>query len=273
MLTRCNTPRISNRLSNSLGYAGGIADRRQIVKWLVISALAGGCERPGADDGEIVIGSSPTGVPFSFVDPWTNQLTGAIVDVATAAAQMAGFRPDLKITPFSALIPSLLADKIDVIAAAMLRNPEREKIVAFTDPVFAYAGGLAVRADNGNSYPDLQSLREVRVGAQVGTRFLDQLKEAGVRQTPTYENLGDLMRDLKHGRIEAVYGDAPIMAYQLREGPKLPVRLAEEFTPPVAEDVCLVLRKESPLLPKLNEAIGALHKRAIPDIKQKWGLK
>ncbi|MEI9851427.1 MAG: transporter substrate-binding domain-containing protein [Sphingomonas sp.] len=104
------------------------------------------------DPGAVVIGSSPTGVPFSFVDPWTNALAGSMVDTAKAIAGVLGLAPDLRITSFSALIPSLLAGKIDMVAAAILRTPEREKIVDFSKPVYAYSGALVVRGDDRARY-------------------------------------------------------------------------------------------------------------------------
>lgn len=153
-----------------------------------------------------LVGSSPTGVPFSFVDPWTNELTGSMIDTIRAVADQAAVPVELRVAPFSALIPSLLARKIDIIAAAMLRTAEREKVVAFSDPVFAYSGGLAVLQKDTRPYPNLEALRKLTVGAQVGTRFIDQVKAAGVERVLTYDNLSDMLRDLSHRRIDAAYG-------------------------------------------------------------------
>ncbi len=61
---------------------------------------------------------------------------------------MPASQAETAITPFSALILSLAAGKIDMIAAAMLRTPERERVVAFSDPIYHYAGALIVRGDD-----------------------------------------------------------------------------------------------------------------------------
>jgi len=221
---------------------------------------------------EVVIGSSPTGVPFSFIDPATNQFTGSMVDTAEAICAAIGQSVDMRITPFSALIPSLIANKIDIIAAALLRTPEREKIVAFSDPVFHYAGALVVRGGDRRPYPDLAAVRALRVGGQVGTRFIQQLHDAGVTRISTYDSLSDMLRDLDHGRLDAAYGDDPILRYQLRVGPRRDARIAEDFHAPAREELCLVLRKGDPLIGPINRAIVKLNDRVIPSINRRWGL-
>ncbi len=239
---------------------------------LAPAVALGACQKLERQPGEIIVGSSATGVPFSFIDPWTNELTGSMVDTAQAIAGAIGLSADMRIVPFSALIPSLTAGKIDIIAAAILRTPERAEIVAFSDPVYAYGGGLVVPVTDRTPWPDLAALRDKRVGAQVGTRFIDQVREAGVRDVPTYDNLSDMLRDLGHGRIDAAYGDEPILRYQLRTGARKGLRLVSEFRAPAKEELCLVLRKGEPLLPRVNAAIADLRRTAIPAIVNHWGL-
>lgn len=245
--------------------------RRDMLLLPLMLALAG-CSRNVREPGEIIVGSSPTGVPYSFVDPWTNSFTGAMIDTVRAVTGALRLKPEFAITPFSALVPSLVARKIDMIAAAMLRTPEREKIVAFSDPIFPYPAGLVVRRENRTSYPDLTALRGLRVGAQVGTRFVDQLRDAGVDQVKTYDALADILRDVSFGRLDAGYGDEPVLRYQLRVGPKRNARLVPEFRAPLLEQLCLVTRKGDPLLARVNTAIASLKDREIPAIKQRWKL-
>lgn len=239
---------------------------------LIISPLGlAGCERRSVAPGTAIVGSSPTGVPFSFIDPSTVELTGALVDTLRVVARQAALPIDLRVTPFSALIPSLLAHKIDIIAAAMLRTPERERVAAFTDRVFAYGGGLAVLVTDTRHFPNLESLRNLRVGGQVGTRFIDQLRAAGIERIRTYDNLSDMTRDVLHGRIDAAYGDKPILEYQLRIGARPGLRLVTEFEAPAREEVCFVLRHGDPLIARLNAAIATVSTQLVA-IFQHWGL-
>lgn len=247
-------------------------DRRNAVIGLMAVCATAGCHRLPRDPHVLRVGSSPTGAPFSFVDPVSNQLTGSIVDTAQAILAAVHERAEMQITPFSALIPSLTIGKIDMIAAAMVRTPAREAIVAFSEPVYGYAGGLVVKQDDTAHYPSLRALQGLRVGAQVGTRYVDQLREAGVTNVATYDGLNDILRDIEHGRIDAGFGDRPILAYQLRVGPHRPVRLAQGFNPPPGEQLCLIMRRGDPLLPVVNARIARLKTTIIPAINAHWGL-
>jgi len=237
---------------------------------LALSACGG---RSGSAPGALVVGSTATGAPFSFLDIKTNQLTGAMIDIAHAVAAKAALQIKVETTTFAALVPSLMARKIDIVAAGILRTPEREKVVAFTDPVYAYGGGVVIAQDQTRAIHTLPDLKGLAVGAQVGTRFVEQLTQAGVTEVKTYDNLGDILQDLGNGRIAAGYGDAPILTHRLRTTPNPNLRLVAGFQPPSREDVCLLVRKDDPaLLTKLNAAIGQIKATEIAAILTKWSL-
>lgn len=220
-----------------------------------------------------IVGSTATGAPFSFIDVKTNALTGAMVDIMKVIAADAGFQIDLRITAFGALIPSLTTKKIDIISAAMLKTPARAKVVDFSDPVYAYGAGVVVPSRGGKEYKRIEDLRGLPVGAEVGTRFVEQLKAAGVEQIKTYDNLMEMLGDLSVGRIGAAYGDAPIFHYEINQARIQSARLASEFQPPAVEDVCLVVRKgDTDLLNRINAAIGRLKTTGIQSVLNRWGL-
>ena len=220
-----------------------------------------------------IVGSTATGVPFSFVDVKTDMLTGAMIDIVKAIAADSGFAIDLRVTAFGALIPSLTTRKIDIISAAMLKTPARAKVVDFSEPIYAYGAGVVVPARANKVYKSIEDLRGAAVGAEVGTRFVDQLKAAGVEEVKTYDNLMEMLADLSVGRIAAAYGDAPIFAYQLAHARIKSARIATEFRPPSVENVCLVVRKgDSALLDRINTSIKRLKSSAIQSILNRWGL-
>jgi polar amino acid transport system substrate-binding protein len=220
-----------------------------------------------------IVGSTATGVPFTFIDVKTNTLTGAMVDIMKAIAVDAGFQIDLRATAFGALIPSLTTKKIDIIAAAMLKTPARAKVVDFSEPVYSYGAGIVVPARGSRDYKTIQDLRGVAVGVQVGTRFFEQLQTAGVREIKTYDNLMEMLGDLSVGRIGAAYGDAPIFAYQIAQAKTQSARVAKEFQPPNVEDVCLVVRKgDTELLGRIDASVKHLRMTTIKAILDRWGL-
>src|SRR2546429_7383312 len=84
------------------------------------------------------VGSTPTGIPFTFLDTKTNTIQGIMVDLITEVGKDAGFNVQIEPMQFSALIPSLTSSKIDIIAAAMFITAPRKEVVDFSDPIYTY---------------------------------------------------------------------------------------------------------------------------------------
>jgi polar amino acid transport system substrate-binding protein len=248
--------------------------RRAVLRTVVTLTAANHRAAQAAPANTYIVGSTATGVPFSFIDVKTNTLVGAMIDIVRVIAADSDFRIDLRVTAFGALIPSLMTKKIDIISAAMLKTPARAKVVDFSDPVYAYGAGIVVPARSGKAFKSVADLRGMAVGAEVGTRFVEQLKAAGVEEVKTYDNLMEMLGDLSVGRIGAAYGDAPIFNYQLTQARIKNARLAVEFQPPSVEDVCLVARKgDSELLGRIDASIRRLKSTTIRSILDHWGLR
>lgn len=222
------------------------------------------------------VGATATGIPFTFLDIKSNSIQGMMVDSAQAVAKAGGFDVEIQQSTFSALIPSLTTSKIDVISAAMLRTPEREKIVQYSDPVFTYGEGLIVNEEDQTAYSTMDDLKGEIVGAQVGTVFLDRLKARGIfKEVRGYDSISDLMRDVALGRIKAGFADRPILAYQHANGSLKKVRLVDSYKPAIMGDVCLIVRKgDAELLDKVNKGIAAVKADGeLAGIIKKWNLE
>ena len=221
------------------------------------------------------VGSTPSGVPFTFLDVKTNEIDGVMVDIINAVGAEEGFSTDIEATQWSALIPSLTSGKIDIIAAAMYATEERAKVVAFTDPVYSYGEGLFVPKDDTTAYATLDDLEGKVVGAQGGTAYVaplqanDKLKEVRV-----YDTIADIMRDVSLGRIDAGFGDRPIVAYQLSQGAS-DVRLVPEYESTIVGDVAIAVRQDEPeLLARLNSGIAKIKKAGkLDEIVAEWGIE
>lgn len=222
------------------------------------------------------VGATSTGIPFTFLDVKTNKIEGMMVDTANAVAKAAGYDAVIQQTVFSALIPSLTSNKIDVISAAMVKTPERAKVVDFTDPVYEHYGdGLMVKADDSTNYQTLDDLKGKVVGAQVGTVYYNLLVKKGYfKEIKTYDSIADMARDLALGRITAGIGDRPIMAYQIKQGTLKNVKLVADYKQEAVGVVCLEVRKgDTQLLQALNAAIAKVKASGELDrIIAKWGI-
>jgi polar amino acid transport system substrate-binding protein len=222
------------------------------------------------------VGATPTGVPFTFLDVKTNTIQGAMVDLITAIGDDAGFKVSVRATPFSALIPSLTSNKIDIISAAMLITPQRQEVIDFSDPIFPFPEGMVVNVADNSPYKTLTDLKGQVVGAQVGTVYIDFLRREGeFAEVKVYDSLADMLRDIGLGRIKAGFGTAPILKYEIAQNPDFKVKLVSTYEPKMAGSVGIGVRKtDGDLLKKINGSLAKLQANGtIANILAKWSLK
>ena len=232
------------------------------------------CTVPAAAETRIV-GSTPSGVPFTFLNVETNTIDGMMVDLIRAIGEEAGFEADVRATDWSALIPSLTSGRIDIISAAMLITPTRQEVIDFSDPVFPYGEGLVVKADDDTAYTQsLDAFGPGELGVQQGTVYLEKLEAMGKTDLAVYDSLQNMMRDIDLGRIKGGIGDRPIIAYQLSKGAG-DLKLAESYQSQFDGPLGIGVRKdEGELLGRINEALAKLKADGTIDaLATKWNVK
>lgn len=250
----------------------------RIARWLGIASVValGSVGASAFAQQTYKVGSTPTGVPFTFMDTKTQTIQGAMVDLITAIGQEQGFKVEVEATPFSALIPSLTSNKIDIISAAMLITPPRKEVIDFSDPVFPYPEGLIVKADDATPYKSLADLKGQTVGAQVGTVYVDFLKKNGeFAEVKTYDSIADIIRDVGLGRLKAGFGDGPIVRYQLSQRKDSGAKVSESYVPKMEGYVGIGVRKgDKELLSRINAGLAKVKNSGkLDEILKKWNLK
>jgi len=248
---------------------------KRLVQFALL-ALSLGAAAPASAQQVLKVGSTPTGVPFTFLDTKTNQIQGVMVDLITEIGKDAGFSVQVEPMQFSALIASLTANKIDIISAAMFITAARKEVIDFSDPIYTYGEGLLVPKTDTKEYKSLQDLKGEVVGAQVGTAFVDALKKSGLfAEVKAYDTLPDILRDVNTGRLKAGFGDYPILAYNLKQGGFPEARIVETYVPTVVGSVGIGVRKgDAELLGKINTSLAKLKANGtVEKILAKWGLK
>src|SRR3982075_437702 len=99
------------------------------------AVLALAAAAPGSAQQVLKVGSTPTGIPFTFLDTKTNSIQGVMVDLITEIGKDAGFAVQIEPMQFSTLVPSLTSNKIDIISAAMFATPARKEVIDFSEPL------------------------------------------------------------------------------------------------------------------------------------------
>jgi len=176
------------------------------------------------------VGSTPTGIPFTFLDTKTNTIEGVMVDLAREVGKDGGFQVTIEPMQFSTLIAALTANKIDLISAAMYITAPREEVIDFSDPIYSYGEGLVVPKSDAKNYVSFEDLKGYAVGVQVGTAYVEPLKKTGFfEDVKVYDTIPDILRDVNTGRLKAGFADFPILAYNLQQGLFPEVRLVKSY--------------------------------------------
>jgi len=228
-----------------------------------------------AQSQEIKVGSTSTGIPFTFLDTKTNTIQGVMVDLVQAVSEKAGLKATITTTDWPSLIPSLNSNKIDVISAAMAITGPRKEVIAFADPIFSYSSSLAVRPGNPKNLKQIADMKTATLGGQIGTAWLVNARAAGINDIKTYASVSDIIRDLHLGRIDAAIVDAPQADYLLKQNPDFRIEFVPEYKHFEENDFSLGVRKaDTALLEKLNAGIKAIKADGtLAKIIQKWELR
>lgn len=224
--------------------------------------------------GVLVVGSTPSGPPFTFLNTETNRIEGIMVDIAANLAAKLGVKVEAVDTKWAALIPTLQSGRTDAIAAAMYITPKRQEVINFTDPIFGWGEHLVVHK-NSADITSLESLKGRVVGVQVGTAYIDLLKDKwGIKELKIYDTIGDMITELDNGRLDAFAADRPIVLYLMKKNPTRQVKLVEGYRAAAEPPTGLGLRKsDEDLREALNAAIATMKASGeLKTILTKWGL-
>ncbi|MFC7115691.1 basic amino acid ABC transporter substrate-binding protein [Natronoarchaeum sp. GCM10025703] len=178
----------------------------------------GGAENGDDESGanQIVAGTAPGFAPFEMVED--GELVGFDIDLLEAVIdeteyELSGWEQ----LEFASLIPALDNGNIDVIAAAMTINEERQEQIAFSEPYYSANQSVLV-ASGGDFQPEsLEDLADRTVGAQSGTTgeqvVRDDVIDAGIIPEGNYTSFDNYVlavEDLERGVIDAVVIDEPV---------------------------------------------------------------
>ncbi|MDT8447623.1 MAG: ectoine/hydroxyectoine ABC transporter substrate-binding protein EhuB [bacterium] len=177
-------------------------------------------------------------IPYGYLDE-QGRLTGEAPEVARAVFKRLGV-PEIQgvMTEFGALIPSLKASRVDVIAAGMYITPRRCAQVAFSEPSYQIGEALAVPLGNPkkiHSYDDLVRAKDLRLGVMAGAVELGYARKLGIGlgRLSISSDIPTGISDLTSGRIDAYAGTALTIEQAVRQNPE--IERVEPFKPLVID--------------------------------------
>jgi polar amino acid transport system substrate-binding protein len=149
--------------------------------------------------GEIVFGVLGTDEPNSFVDPKTREIVGYEVDIANAIAKKIGVKPVFKQLAVAARIPELQQGRVDILAASLTHNKEREAQIDFSLTTFVTGQKVLVKTASGiKDVPDLAGKKVLTVKG--GTQEPNIRKAVPNVEVVTFETTQQAFLALQQGK-------------------------------------------------------------------------
>ena len=246
---------------------------------LLSSAALGGSIRPPPNvkrAGTLVFCSDITYPPEEFYEG--SKPVGSDIDIGTEIARRMGVKARFQNTGFDGIIAALLSKKCDAIISGMNDTPKRRKQVDFVD-YLAVGQSLMVKKGNPEHITKLSDLSGKSVSVETGTTNRDflaaasrRLQKAGRKPITivTFPKDTDAAVALKAGKVDAYFGDSPVVAYYIARDPASFAFGGQPINPiPVG----IALRKGDPLKAAVRKAVDAMYADgAMARILAKWKM-
>ena len=162
------------------------------------------------DAGKLVLGTSADYPPFEFhteIDG-ADTITGFDVLLAQKIADKLGVELEIVDMSFDNLLMSLDRGDFDIVMASLTPTEDRMKAVDFSEPYFYGSQVVVIRAEDADKYTTTESLKDCPVAAQKGAIQVPIASEiAGEANVVQLVKVGDMINELKAGKVEAVFLD------------------------------------------------------------------
>lgn len=239
--------------------------------WM-ISAVLAGCSLPLARAQPSLrwAADSESGAPFAFQDPKNpNDLKGFEVEIVQAIAAEIGRKAVFVQNSWDGLIPGLNRENYDVAVNGLEITEDRKQEVLFSDPYYVTYEQLVVRKDE-TRVQEFDDVRFKVVGTLKFSLAHRMLEAKGSVEIRTYEAETNAFADLKNGRLDAVFLDAPITLYYAKPDPELKLVGA-----PVGQVFygIAVRKKNADLRDQVNRALRKIKQDGkLREIYERWNL-
>lgn len=180
-----------------------------------------------ASAGKIVYCSDITYPPEESYKAGTTTPEGSDIDIATDVAKRMGVKAQFDNTGFDGIIAALLAKKCDLVISGMNDTPERRKQVGFVD-YLKVGQSFMVKKGNPENITGVPSLSGKSASVETGTTNKDYLEaqntklkaqgKATIKIVPFPKDT-DAANALKTGKVDAYFGDAPVVVYYITKEP------------------------------------------------------
>ena len=211
----------------------------------------------GSTDKQVLkVGTSADYAPFEYVD-------------AAKGEEIIGVDMQVQDMDFNSLVPALQAGKIDVVISGMTPNPEREKVVDFSDQYNETEQVIIVKKDSGIKKE--ADLAGKKVGVQTASIQENLGNEIAKKVDVSVEGrtrIPEIIQDMMSKRLDAGILEGGVAKGYLKTNDQLASFPVEEQP----EDFkAIAVPKGSDLKDKINKALKELAEEGkIQELEEKW---
>jgi polar amino acid transport system substrate-binding protein len=202
---------------------------------------------------------------------------GSDIDIGTDVAKLMGVKASFKNTTFDSIIPALKTKHCDAIISGMNDTAQRREQVDFVD-YLKVGQSLMVKKGNPEHIKKLADLSGRTVSVESGTTNRDFLTAQSSKLTKqgkkaisikTFPKDTDAAAALKAGKVDAYFGDSPVVVYYVSKDRSFAVG----GTPINPIRIGIATRKRDPLRADVEKAIRMLYANGtMKKIVAKWGM-
>ncbi|HZI52862.1 MAG TPA: transporter substrate-binding domain-containing protein [Chitinophagaceae bacterium] len=196
--------------------------------------------------GEIRIGTTGNQPPFSMKAK-NGELIGYEVDLANALAKNMGVKLKLVEMPFSDLLGSLKAGKIDAVMSGMTMTPERNLEVLFAGPYTLSGKSILTKATliNEISAATAATEKKYKIASLKGSTSVDFVKNYMPKhELILIDNYNDGVAMVLSGKADALVADKPICVITLMKNPGRDLVISDK--PLTIEPIGMALPSDDP---------------------------
>jgi polar amino acid transport system substrate-binding protein len=203
---------------------------------------------------------------------------GSDIEIGAAIAAQMGVKASFQNTGFDGIIPALQGKKCDAVISGMNDTPARAKQVDFTD-YLSIGQSFMVKKGNPEKITSIAANAGKTVSVEVGTTNADYLNaqskilvKAGKKSitVKTFPKDTDAANALATGKVDAYFGDAPVVAYYVAKAPSQ-FAFGGKAVNPIA--VGIATRKGDALTAAVKKAVANLYANGqMAKILAKWKM-
>jgi len=245
----------SSSSSSSSASASAAATSPMDIATKILGHAPTGLAATIVNRGSVIVANDANYPPQSSVDQATGKLVGFDVDVANKMGELLGLKVDFKNPAWETIPAGLQQGKYDVSIGSMTITPERQKVLAFTDPYYYTSGQIFVKK-GGQQITGVADLAGKKVGVGAATTYYDYLKKNTKAVVKTYTTDADAFPDLANGNLDFVMTAGPTGQQAILSGQPF------EFSgkPLYYEDLAMALKLgEADWLALLNYTVQTMH--------------